>query len=557
MNPATYTRGSIVAPNTPSNSGGTVVSYSVSPGLPAGLSLDSATGIVSGTPTAVTATATYVVTATNSGGSATVNLIITVNDVPPSDLIYDSNPAVYVRGVAITPNTPSTGGGPASYSVSPVLPAGLSLNATTGVISGTPTAVTATATYVVRAENSGGSATVELIITVNDVPPSDLTYDPNPAVYVRGVAITPNTPSIGGGPVVSFSVSPVLPDGLSLDPATGVISGTPTAVTAQANYVVTATNSGGSTTANLSITVNSSVQAVAAGRYHTCALVNGGVQCWGSNSNGQLGNDSTSESHVPVAVSGLAVGAQSLAPGGWHTCALVNDGVKCWGMGAQGQLGNGSTADSLVPVGVSGLTSGVQAIAAGFLHACALVDGGVRCWGANYYGQLGNDSPGDSSTPVDVQGLTSGAQAIAAGLIHTCAIVNGGVQCWGNNDSGQLGNNSTTGSPVPVAVSGLESGVRAIAAGGGHNCAIVSGGTQCWGANSYGQLGNDSTTASPVPVAVSGLESGVQSIAAGGEHTCALVSGGIQCWGLNGNGQLGNDSTTDSHVPVGVAASWP
>jgi hypothetical protein len=85
--------------------------------------------------------------------------------------------------------------------------------------------------------------------------PSNLTYATNPAVYTTGVAITNNTPSSTGGVVVSYSVSPSLPAGLSLSTSTGVISGTPAAITAQATYTVTAANSGGSTTASLVITI--------------------------------------------------------------------------------------------------------------------------------------------------------------------------------------------------------------------------------------------------------------------------------------------------------------
>ena len=146
--------------------------------------------------------ATYTITATNTGGSASVDLVITVNDRPPTGLIYSTNPAAYTKGVAITANSPASGGGAVvSYAVTPALPAGLSLDLATGIVSGTPTAITASAVYTVTATNTGGSTTAALTIAVNDVAPSSLVYSTNPAIYVK--LITANSPSSSGGPVVS------------------------------------------------------------------------------------------------------------------------------------------------------------------------------------------------------------------------------------------------------------------------------------------------------------------------------------------------------------------
>jgi hypothetical protein len=87
-------------------------------------------------------------------------------------------------------------------------------------------------------------------------PPSALSYTTATAVYIKGTAITPNNPTGSGGAVTSYSVSPALPAGMSLDDNTGIISGTPTAATAKASYTVMASNATGSTTATLTITVN-------------------------------------------------------------------------------------------------------------------------------------------------------------------------------------------------------------------------------------------------------------------------------------------------------------
>ena len=286
---AVYTEGAQIAANQPTSSGGTVTAYSVSPALPAGLSLNTTTGVISGTPTAVTASAGYTVTASDSAGSTTAVLTITVNDQPPTTFSYATNTAAYTVDVPITENGPTNSGGTVtSYSVSPALPAGLSLSATTGIISGTPTTVTASASYTVTAANSGGSATATLTITVNaaavataPAAPAGLAYTPGNAVYTVGVRIPENVPSSAGGAPTSYSVTPALPAGLSLSTnaitligsASGIISGTPTAASAATTYTVTASNASGSTTAMLTITVNAADLSPAGLAYSTPAPV--------------------------------------------------------------------------------------------------------------------------------------------------------------------------------------------------------------------------------------------------------------------------------------------
>jgi alpha-tubulin suppressor-like RCC1 family protein len=104
--------------------------------------------------------------------------------------------------------------------------------------------------------------------------------------------------------------------------------------------------------------LNNGVTAIAAGYLHTCALTNiGSVKCWGWNYSGQLGNGSTSSVSTPVDVSGLGSDIIAIAAGYEHTCALTNaGGVQCWGSNSSGELGNGSIATAYTPVDVNGLS---------------------------------------------------------------------------------------------------------------------------------------------------------------------------------------------------------
>ncbi len=138
--------------------------------------------------------------------------------------------------------------------------------------------------------------------------------------------------------------------------------------------------------------LSNSVLSISAGGEHTCANGSDGVKCWGSNNSGQLGDYSVTESLVPIAVMNLPGEVSELSAGGAHTCAIVNNGnVLCWGSNSNGQLGDDTTAPvRWTPVSVSQVNDAVK-ISAGGQHTCIINSSeSVKCWGHNYYGQLGN-----------------------------------------------------------------------------------------------------------------------------------------------------------------------
>ena len=226
-------------------------------GVGVSFSLDQGIGSVAGISYDVSpaTTTTYTLTATNAAGSKTATATVTVGLAPPAGLTYSSNPAVYTKGSAIAPNTPSsTGGAIAAYGVAPALPAGLALNPGTGIISGNPSTLAPTATYTVTATNAGGSTTANLTLTVNDAPPS-IGYSSGSYTFIVGTPIAALVPSNTGGAVVSWGIAPALPSGLSFNALNGNITGTPTGVAAAQDHTVTATNSGGSSSVSPTIAV--------------------------------------------------------------------------------------------------------------------------------------------------------------------------------------------------------------------------------------------------------------------------------------------------------------
>jgi hypothetical protein len=246
--------GQPITPDTGFVTGTTSIdSFTVAPGLPAGLSISKTTGIISGAPSAVSGMTQYIITAQNSAGSVKDTIYIVVNDLPPS-FTYTS-PQTYMVGTGITTLNPvSTGGFVLAYTITPNLTTntGLAFNTSSGAISGTPTTLQAATVYTIIGTNGVGADTATVSITVNPAIPV-IAYA-TPKTFIKGVVDSVNVASTGGT-VVSYAVNPALPAGLALTTSTGKISGTPTAAAAAANYSVVATNVSGLDTAVINITV--------------------------------------------------------------------------------------------------------------------------------------------------------------------------------------------------------------------------------------------------------------------------------------------------------------
>src|SRR5688572_29030358 len=282
------------------------------------------------------------------------------------------------------------------------------------------------------------------------------------------------------------------------------------------------------------------VTQVASGLTHTLALRSDGtVWAFGDNTDGNIGDGTTTRRIVPVRVPGVsgivAIGA------GRHSAALRNDGtVLAWGANGYGQMGDGTfTEQRFTPIVMPGLTN-VASIAVTYLHAAVVkTDGSVWAWGHNGLGQVGEGSVEERTLAVPPL-LTGGSTRVAVCNEHSVALgTDGRVRTWANDSSGQLGRGTRIFGSTPASP-GL-SGIVAVSAGGKHSLALRADGTVLAAGNNDagGQLGDDSLVNRATFAPVSGLTDVVQ-ISAGFFHSVARkADGSVWTWGSDYAGRLG------------------
>ncbi len=298
---------------------------------------------------------------------------------------------------------------------------------------------------------------------------------------------------------------------------------------------------------------------IAAGASHSCRRgESGSVWCWGGNSDGQLGSGDTTDRAAPDRVFvQWDERYDEIDARGNNTCAVRdNSDLYCWGDNSQGQIGDGTTTDrptkTLVLASVAQVSTGS--------HTCAVrLDGTLWCWGWNNTGQVGDGTTTSRSSPTQI-GVATNWASVSTGSQHTCGLTVGGtLSCWGNGSNGEIGNSSTADQLTPTPVNGATSWTS-VAAGNGHTCATVNDlDVLCWGLNVYGEVGDGTTTSRVAPTLVLSGVNAVESVTTGDFHSCAVTVHGLvrqlYCWGANYVGQIGDGTTTGRPSPAPIATS--
>ena len=230
--------------------GAAAASYSVSPSLPAGLSLGASNGTLYGTPTLATTAAEYTVTVTSVAGT-TDAFALSIEVLDPVESITLTLPAASLslsNNTTMQPFTgQTTGDAPSTWTISPNLTSGLQFGTTNGTLWGTPNATSSAVTYTITVSTAGGandSATVTIAVVA---PAITLQYPATSLSLVNGTTMQSFGGQTSGAAALSFSVSPALPSGLSLGASNGTVFGTPTATASPTDHTVTVTSVAGTT----------------------------------------------------------------------------------------------------------------------------------------------------------------------------------------------------------------------------------------------------------------------------------------------------------------------
>jgi RHS repeat-associated protein len=277
----------------------------------------------------------------------------------------------------------------------------------------------------------------------------------------------------------------------------------------------------------------------------------GALWATGANTDGELGDGTTTARSTPELIGGLSSVVQASEGLNYSLAVQSNGDAWAWGSNSYGQLGLGSMTNEHTPQQITGL-SNVTQVAAGIFTGYALEsNGSLWAWGDNNHGQLGNGTTTNETSPHEVPSL-SGVTQVAAGNDDVLVVKSdGSVWAWGANEDGKLGDGTTTDHHSPEKITVLEGvDVVQVIAGQGFSAALAQNGTvYAWGNNNRGQLANGKEGEDILtPAQVPGL-SGVSQIATGGANTIAVVNGSIEVWGQNTNGELGDGGTTNKDAP--------
>ncbi|XP_078434073.1 regulator of chromosome condensation (RCC1) family protein isoform X2 [Wolffia australiana] len=307
--------------------------------------------------------------------------------------------------------------------------------------------------------------------------------------------------------------------------------------------------------------IGQDVVSVTCGADHTTSYSESGLQLysWGWGDFGRLGHGNSSDVFSPQPVKALlGIRIKQIACGDSHCVAVTMEGkVQSWGRNQNGQLGLGSTEDSLLPQKIQAFEGIlVKMVAAGAEHTAAVTeDGDLYGWGWGRYGNLGLGDRNDRLVPEKVSAVDGQKMVlVACGWRHTITVSSAGsLYTYGWSKYGQLGHGDFEDYLIPHQLDALSAkSISQISGGWRHSMALTSDGELYgWGWNKFGQVGVGDNIDHCSPVLVKfPEEQKVVQISCGWRHTLAITDRkNVFSWGRGTSGQLGHGNTVDCNTP--------
>ncbi len=516
--------------------------YSINKSLPTGLVFNDTTGAISGTPTGLSNSTLYTITASSAKGcSSTTDVSIAV----------------------VNPCAPTTSSATVSACGS------YTWNGTNYNTSGTYTFTTTNA--------AGCDSTATLVLTINQPTTSSVTvnspnsYTWNGTTYTTSGTYTYTTTNAAGcDSTATLELTIYQPvSGCFKTIAKGSTANHTVGIQVDGTLWAWGNNNNGqlgdgTTTRKATPTQIGTATdwvSVAVGNTYTIALkTDGTLWAWGANGFGQLGNGTTNgiNTTTPTQI-GTATNWASISAGLSHTLALKADGTLwAWGSNSNGQLGNGTnTNNNNTPTQVGSNTNWASISAGGNYSMAIQTNGILWAWGSNSSGQLGDGTTTESNTPVQIGTATNWA-SVSAGGSHSLAIqTDGTLWAWGNNSAGRLGDGSTTNRTAPTQI-GTATNWSSVSAGGLHSLGVQTDGTLwAWGSNLSGRLGDGTTTNRSIPTQIGTATNWVSIIGFNANSAAIQTDKSIWAWGNNIFGQLGDGTTTNRTTPTQISTCSP
>ncbi|XP_030471685.1 ultraviolet-B receptor UVR8 isoform X2 [Syzygium oleosum] len=285
------------------------------------------------------------------------------------------------------------------------------------------------------------------------------------------------------------------------------------------------------------------------------------VYSWGWGDFGRLGHGNSSDVFSPQPIKALqGLRIKQIACGDSHCLAVTVEGeVQSWGRNQNGQLGLGTTEDSLLPQKIHAFQGiPIKMVAAGAEHTAAVTEAGeLYGWGWGRYGNLGLGDRTDRLVPEKVSAIHLNGEKmvmVACGWRHSISVsASGALYTFGWSKYGQLGHGNFEDHLVPHKLEALHgSFVSQISGGWRHTMALTSDGKLYgWGWNKFGQVGVGDNVDHCAPVQVKfPNEQKVAQVSCGWRHTLAVTEeGNVFSWGRGTNGQLGHGESVDRNMP--------